>query len=47
MKKSYTLILTTSLQVVYDAASERRQVGESTVAADVFRLPRTAAPSRA
>jgi Protein of unknown function (DUF3616) len=30
------------LVVVYDAASERRQLGASTVAADVFSLPRTA-----
>jgi Protein of unknown function (DUF3616) len=36
-----------SLLVVYDSASESRQVGESTVAADVFLLPRTAEPSRA
>jgi Protein of unknown function (DUF3616) len=30
-----------SLLVVYDSASESRQLGESTVAADVFLLPRT------
>ena len=36
-----------SLLVVYDSASESRQLGESTVAADVFLLPRTAEPSRA
>jgi Protein of unknown function (DUF3616) len=38
---------TRSLLVVYDSASDRRQVGESTVAADVFPLPRTAEPSSA
>ena len=36
-----------SLLLVYDFASESRQLGESTVAADVFPLPQTAAPSRA
>jgi hypothetical protein len=30
-----------SLLVVYDSASERRQLGESTVTADVFNLPRS------
>ena len=30
-----------SLLVVYDSASESRQVGESTALADVFPLPRT------
>ena len=36
-----------SLLVVYDSASENRQLGEGTVAADVFLLPRTSEPSRA
>jgi len=36
-----------SLLVVYDSASESRQLGERTVAADVFLLPRTSEPSRA
>jgi Protein of unknown function (DUF3616) len=36
-----------SLLVVYDSASERRQLGESTVAVDVFPLPRTFEPRRA
>lgn len=35
-----------SILVVYDSASKNRQLGESTVVADVFLLPRTAAPSR-
>jgi Protein of unknown function (DUF3616) len=36
-----------SLLVVYDSASENRQVGVRSVAADVFPLPRTCAPGRA
>lgn len=36
-----------SLLVVYDSASESRQLGESTAVADVFRLPRTAGPASA
>jgi hypothetical protein len=36
-----------ALLVVYDATSERRRVGESAVAADVFPLPCTAACSSA
>lgn len=36
-----------SLLVVYDSASASRQLGESTVVADVFLLPRTAKPRRA
>jgi len=36
-----------SLLVVYDSASESRQLGESTAAADVFPLPGTANPRRA
>ena len=36
-----------SLLVVYDSASESRQLGGSTVAADVFLLPRTFEPRRA
>ena len=35
-----------SLLVVYDSASEQRQLGESTAAADVFLLPRTAKPKK-
>jgi hypothetical protein len=34
-----------SLLVVYDSASESRQLGENTVAADVFLLPRTPGPT--
>jgi len=36
-----------SLLVVYDSASESRQLGESTMAADVFLLPRTSEPRSA
>ncbi|MDO9208256.1 MAG: DUF3616 domain-containing protein [Sulfuricurvum sp.] len=36
-----------SLLVVYDSASESRQLGESTAVADVFLLPGTANPRRA
>jgi Protein of unknown function (DUF3616) len=36
-----------SLLVVYDSASESRQLGEGTVAADVFLLPRTSEPRSA
>jgi Protein of unknown function (DUF3616) len=35
-----------SLLVVYDSASQSRQLGESTLAADVFLLPRTSEPRR-
>jgi hypothetical protein len=36
-----------SLLVVYDSASESRQLGESTAVADVFLLPGTTNPRRA